>query len=365
MRNIEELYEYLYKVMSESDYRPVKFKGVCNMLEISSTDEKEELLEQLNQLCNEVKIIKTKNDKYMLPPKDVMVGIYSGTRRGFGFVTVEGYEDDFFVSAKDSMNAFHGDKVLINELKNVRGPKREAKVVRILSRNTTELLGVYQENDGFGFVIPNNKKIADDIFIPKGAGKGAVTGSLVTVTIKDYGTDRSSPTGIVDEVIGHVDDPRTDILQVIKAYGIPVDFPEEVENQLEEIPEEVSPAEAEGRKDFRKLYTVTIDGEDAKDLDDAITLEYDDGIYHLGVHIADVSNYVEEDSPLDKEALNRGTSNYLVDSVIPMLPHKLSNGICSLNHDVDRLTLSCIMDIDSSGKVIGHEILNGVIRPMW
>ncbi|MCR5543822.1 MAG: ribonuclease R [Eubacterium sp.] len=358
----ENLYENLYKMMSESDYAPLKFKGLCNVLGISNTDEKEELLTQLNKLCDEVKIIKTKNDKYMLPPKGVLVGIYSGTRRGFGFVSVEGEEEDYFVAARDSLNAFHGDKVLINDLKTSSGPKKEAKIVRILSRNISELIGVYQENEGYGFVIPNNKKISDDIFIPKGAGNGAVTGSLVMVSISDYGSDKKSPTGIVQEVIGHVDDPRTDILQVVKAYGIPVDFPEDVENQLEEIPDEVSPEEAEGRKDFRNLYTVTIDGEDAKDLDDAITLDYKDGIYHLGVHIADVSNYVKEGSPLDKEALIRGTSNYLVDSVIPMLPHKLSNGICSLNHDVDRLTLSCLMDIDSNGKVIGHEITEGIIN---
>ena len=357
----EDFYEQLKKIMSASDYRPLKFKELCYLYDVNTEDDKQQFLEYLTDLTNDVKLIKTKNNRYMLPPKGMLVGIYSGTRRGFGFVTVEGYEEDFFVSARDSLAAFHGDKVLINVRSGAKGPRKEAEIVRILSRNTTELIGIYQEGNGFGFVIPNNKKIADDIFVYKGANLGAVTGSVV-VQLDNYGSDKKSPEGKVIEVIGHIDDPKTDILQVVRSYGIPVEFPEDVEQQLLSIPEEVSEEEKTGRRDFRNLDTVTIDGEDAKDLDDAITLEYSDGIYHLGVHIADVSNYVKEGSPLDKEALKRGTSNYLVDSVIPMLPHKLSNGICSLNHDVDRLTLSCMMDIDETGKVISHEIVEGLIN---
>ncbi len=368
MENIEytekelEMYEKLKIQMSENNYRPLKYKELCYFYDISSDEEKESFLNLLNKLCDEVKLIKTKNDRYMLPPRGVMVGIYNSTRRGFGFVTVEGYDEDFFIPAKDSLNAFHGDKVLINEMSGHRGPRREARITRILSRNTTEILGVYQQCDNYGFVIPNNKKIADDIYIPKHASGNAVTGSVVIVNISDFGNEKKSPEGSVSEVIGHIDDPKTDILQVVKSYGIPVDFPDDVERQLDDIPDEVSEEDKVGRRDFRQLYTVTIDGEDAKDLDDAITLEYSDGVYHLGVHIADVSNYVTEGSPLDKEALKRGTSNYLVDSVIPMLPHKLSNGICSLNHDVDRLTLSCLMDIDEKGKVLSHEIVEGLIN---
>ena len=357
-----EIYESFKEFMSKNDYRPLKFKEICYMFEVDDEEKKEAFLTFLNKLCDDVKLIKTKNNRYMLPPKDMLTGIYSSTRRGFGFVTVEGYDEDFFVSAKDSINAFHGDKVLISINKGARGPRKEARVVRILSRNTSELLGVYQQCDGYGFVIPNNKKIADDIYIPKHSASNAVTGSVVIVEIEDFGDDKKSPTGHITEVLGHVDDPKTDILQVVRAYGIPVEFPDDVENQLNVIPDEVSEEEKVGRRDFRDLDTVTIDGEDAKDLDDAISLSYKDGIYHLGVHIADVSNYVREGSPLDKEALKRGTSNYLVDSVIPMLPHKLSNGICSLNHDVDRLTLSCIMDIDESGKVVNHEIVEGLIN---
>lgn len=357
-----EIYESFKELMSKNDYRPLKFKELCYMYEVDTEEKKAAFLDYLNKLCDDVLLIKTKNNRYMLPPKDMLTGTFSSTRRGFGFVTVEGYEEDFFVSAKDSLNAFHGDKVLISVIKGSRGPRKEARIIRILSRNTSELIGVYQQCEGYGFVIPNNKKIADDIYIPKHSASNAVSGSVVIVTLEDFGDDKKSPTGHVSEVLGHVDDPRTDILQVVRTYGIPVEFPDDVENQLNDIPDEVSEEEKVGRRDFRQLDTVTIDGEDAKDLDDAISLSFENGLYHLGVHIADVSNYVREGSPLDKEALKRGTSNYLVDSVIPMLPHKLSNGICSLNHDVDRLCLSCMMDIDETGKVVNHEIVEGLIN---
>ena len=357
-----EIYESFRQIMSTNDYRPLKFKELCSMYEVTGEDGKDEFLGFLNRLTDDVKLIKTKNNKYMLPPSNMLVGIYTSTRRGFGFVTVEGMEEDFFVAAGENGNAFHGDKVLIQVKDLNRGPRKEAKVTRILSRNTSELLGVYQQCDGYGFVIPNNKKIADDIYIPDHGKGNAVTGSLVIVTLDNFGDTKKSPEGHISEVIGHIDDPKTDILQVVKTYGIPVDFPDDVEAQLDSIPSEVAEADKVGRRDFRNLDTITIDGEDAKDLDDAITLTYEDGVYHLGVHIADVSNYVTEGSPLDKEALVRGTSNYLIDSVIPMLPHKLSNGICSLNHDVDRLTLSCMMDIDETGKVINHEIVEGLIN---
>ncbi len=359
----EEMHEKILDRMAEKDFKPARYKELKNYFEIDDEDD-DKFLALLNEMEDEVSIVKTKNNRYMLPPDNVLVGTYLSTRRGFGFVSVEGYSEDFFIPAKDCLNAFHDDKVLIQVTKRsyARDMKSEARVVRILNRGITTLIGVYQASDGYGFVIPNNKKIADDIFIPEKASLGAVTGSLVIVELQDYGTGKKSPTGVVTEVIGHVDDPTTDILSVIKSYNIPVEFPDAVEQQLLTIPEEVDPAQLEGRRDFRNLDTVTIDGEDAKDLDDAITLSYENGIYHLGVHIADVSEYVKENSALDKEALNRGTSNYLVDSVIPMLPHKLSNGICSLNHDVDRLTLSCVMDIDDRGRVISHEICEGVIN---
>ena len=360
----EEKKQAILLIMSSKDYKPMRFKELTYLLGLQSEEDKQELLDILDALTEDFKIIKTRNNRYMLTPKDTHVGIYTGNRKGYGFVTVEGYADDFFIHAKDTANAFEGDRVLIREKNHGQqfGNRTEAAVVRVISHGIANVIGVYEPGNGFGFVIPNNKKIAYDIFIPKEASCGAVKGSIVIADIKDYGDDKKSPSGVITEVIGHIDDPSTDIISVVRSRNIPVDFPDDVLSQLERIPESVSEEELSGRRDFRELDTVTIDGEDAKDLDDAITLSYKDGIYTLGVHIADVSNYVRENSPLDKEALNRGTSNYLIDSVIPMLPHKLSNGICSLNAGVDRLTLSCVMDIDEKGKVLGHEIVEGVIN---
>ena len=360
----EEKKQAILLIMSSKDYKPMRFKELTYLLGLQSEEDKQELLDILDALTEDFKIIKTRNNRYMLTPKDTHVGIYTGNRKGYGFVTIEGYADDFFIHAKDTANAFEGDRVLIREKNHGQqfGNRTEAAVVRVISHGIANVIGVYEPGNGFGFVIPNNKKIAYDIFIPKEASCGAVKGSIVIADIKDYGDDKKSPSGVITEVIGHIDDPSTDIISVVRSRNIPVDFPDDVLSQLERIPESVSEEELSGRRDFRELDTVTIDGEDAKDLDDAITLSYKDGIYTLGVHIADVSNYVRENSPLDKEALNRGTSNYLIDSVIPMLPHKLSNGICSRNAGVDRLTLSCVMDIDEKGKVLGHEIVEGVIN---
>ena len=224
------------------------------------------------------------------------------------------------------------------------------------------MVGTYKKSKTFGFVVPDNKKICYDIFVPQEKSMGAVTGHKVVVELTSYGTLKKNPEGRVKEIIGHINDPGTDIMSIIKAYDLPMEFPESVMKSLNDIPDELSSKDYAGRVDLRDLQTVTIDGEDAKDLDDAITVSEENGIYHLGVHIADVSNYVKEYSPLDKEAYKRGTSVYLVDRVIPMLPHKLSNGICSLNQGCDRLALSCLMDIDEKGNVISHKICESVIN---
>ncbi|MBQ6231718.1 MAG: ribonuclease R [Eubacterium sp.] len=359
----DEMKKIILDLFGEKEYRPMRYKELCYFLQITNEDDKQLLLDILNELMDEYKIIKTKNNRFMLTPSGTHVGVFTGNRRGFGFVTVEGYDDDFFIHAKDTANAFEGDKVLIRETgRSSGGTRTEASVIRVIEHGIKSIIGIYDPAESYGFVIPNNKKISNDIFIPRESAHGAVKGSIVIADIRDYGDDRKSPTGVITEVIGHIDDPSSDIITVVRSYNIPVDFPDDVLRQLENIPDEVDPSQLKDRTDFRVLDTVTIDGEDAKDLDDAITLEYKNGIYTLGVHIADVSNYVTEGSPLDKEALNRGTSNYLVDSVIPMLPHKLSNGICSLNAGVDRLTLSCVMDIDDKGKVLDHKICEGVIR---
>jgi len=235
-------------------------------------------------------------------------------------------------------------------------------VIRVLERANETLVGYYQKNRHFGFVIPDNQKIATDIFIPEGEDMGAVTGHKVVVRLTSFGGTRKKPEGRVTEIIGHVNDPGTDILSIVKAYGLPEEYPPEVMEQVSRIPDEMTAEEMQGRKDIRSWQTVTIDGEDAKDLDDAITISREAYGYRLGVHIADVSHYVTENSPLDQEALRRGTSVYLVDRVIPMLPHKLSNGICSLNEGTDRLALSCIMDLDFQGRVLGHEVAETVIQ---
>ncbi len=290
-------------------------------------------------------------------------GIFCGTTRGFGFVQVEG-EDDIFVPERDTKGALHGDSVQV-ELTGggEAGKRREGKVIKITKRDAVFVVGTFEKSKNYGFVVPDNLKLGSDIYIAKEHTKGAVNGHKVYVKITDYGNEKRSPEGRVVEILGHINDPAADVKTVLKTYGLETEFPESVMAQTETMPESIEEQETVGRLDLRGALTVTIDGEDAKDLDDAITIKkLNNGNYELGVHIADVTNYVREGSPLDREALHRGTSVYLVDRVIPMLPHRLSNGICSLNAGVDRLALSCIMEIDETGSVIGHRIAETVIQ---
>ena len=243
------------------------------------------------------------------------------------------------------------------------GKRQEAQVIRIIARGMTQVVGTYEQSkSNFGFVIPDNTKIAQDIFVPKEWSKGAMTGHKVVVEITGYGTDTKSPEGKVVEILGHINDPGVDIMSIVRGFDLPVEFGEKIMNQVERVSQEVSEADCDGRRDLRDVTMVTIDGEDAKDLDDAVSVSFDGTYYHLGVHIADVTNYVQENSALDREALKRGTSVYLVDRVIPMLPHALSNGICSLNEGVDRLALSCLMKVDEEGEIVDYEICESVIR---
>ena len=241
------------------------------------------------------------------------------------------------------------------------GKRREGKIIKVLSHGTTTLVGYFEKSKNFGFVRPDNHKFAKDVFIPLERSKGAVTGHKVVVELTKYGGDNKKPEGKVVEIIGHINDPGTDIMSIVKGYDLPIDFPEKVLNQAERVAKDVSAADMAGRMDLRDWQMVTIDGEDAKDLDDAISITREGNNYILGVHIADVTNYVQENSALDREAIKRGTSVYLVDRVIPMLPHTLSNGICSLNAGVDRLALSCIMTINEKGVVIDHKIAETVV----
>ncbi len=292
----------------------------------------------------------------------LLTGIFTGHVKGFGFVTAEGMEEDLYIRAENVNGAMHQDEVQVLLKAAQEGKRREGIVKKVLTRGTMQLVGTNQESKHFGFVIPDNGRYTRDIFIPKEHSKGAVNGQKVVVALTDYGTEEKSPEGRVLEILGHVSDPGTDVLSVVKEYELPVEFPEKVMNQAERTPEQIREADMQGRMDLRKVPMVTIDGEDAKDLDDAVSLHMENGHYVLGVHIADVANYVQERSAMDREALKRGTSVYPVDRVIPMLPEKLSNGICSLNAGVDRLTLSCIMTIDKKGNVIDHVIAETVIR---
>ncbi|MBQ8913950.1 MAG: ribonuclease R [Lachnospiraceae bacterium] len=358
----EIIKEKLYNFICDEAYKPMRLKDIRFLLQVSNEDKKRVEV-ALEELVKEGKITVTPKGKYKKLDDNLLVGIYIGNKKGYGFVRVEGEKDDYFIPARDSLDAFNSDRVVIKPASYIEpGKRREAKVVEILERGMQVVVGTYDKQGSFGFVIPDNQKVADDIYVASENSMGAMSGHKVVCQLLSYGEKRKSPEGKIVEILGHVNDPSTDIMSVVRAYDIPVEYPEKVMDSLNEIPDEINPADIEGRKDFRELHTVTIDGEDAKDLDDAITLSYDNGIYTLGVHIADVSHYVKEKSPLDKEALKRGTSCYLVDSVIPMIPHKLSNGICSLNAGVDRLTLSCVMDIDKKGKVINHYITEGVIN---
>lgn len=380
----------LEEVMNDKSYVPMKAKELAMLLGIPKS-QRDELTQVLDYLVSEGRIGISKKGKYGKPEVFSVNGIFCGHPKGFGFVTVEGMEQDVFIPEDRTGAALHGDRVQIVVESQDRGGGRRAEgsVLKVLEHANKEVVGYYQKSKGFGFVIPDNQKISKDIFIPQGCDMGAVTGHKVVARIKEFGDANHKPEGVVTEILGHVNDPGTDILSIVRAYGLPEEFPPEVMDEVEGCPDEVavpgmtrdeetwdgpygigdlaSPADwtgdLAGRLDLRGLRTVTIDGEDAKDLDDAVTLCRDgQGGYILGVHIADVSHYAKEGRPLDKEALKRGTSVYLVDRVIPMLPHKLSNGICSLNAGTDRLALSCIMELDAQGNVLDHKIAETVIH---
>ncbi|MBS5467966.1 MAG: ribonuclease R [Lacrimispora saccharolytica] len=352
----------LVSLMNETAYVPMKLKELAILLNVPR-EQREELKAVLNALLSEGKISISKKGKFGKAEAFALTGTFSGHPRGFGFVTAEGQEEDIFIPADRTNGALHGDRVQIVIDAEEKGRRAEGTVVKILEHANETLIGTYEKSRGYGFVIPDNQKIAKDIFIPQGCDQGAVSGHKVMVKIKDFGEKKGrKPEGVITEILGHINDPGVDILSVVRAYGLPEEFPRAVMEEIKSIPEKADSSDIGGRKDLRGVLTVTIDGEEAKDLDDAISIERAGDGYRLGVHIADVSHYVREYTALDAEALRRSTSVYLVDRVIPMLPHRLSNGICSLNEGEDRLTLSCLMDIDSQGNVVGHEIAETVIR---
>ncbi|CCQ95219.1 Ribonuclease R [[Clostridium] ultunense Esp] len=319
----------------------------------------------LEEMEKEGVIIKTRNDRYgLIHRMNLVVGRLEGNEKGFGFLVPDDKEkEDIFIPAEEMNGAIHGDRVVVRIIsKGTVDRKDEGEVIRILERANETLVGTYESSKNFGFVIPDDSRIAYDVFIPKDHANGAKTNQKVVVEITRWPEKRRNPEGKIIDILGYVGEKGVDILSIIKQYKLPEEFPEKVEEQAKRIEQTVKEEDIKNRVDLKDLNTFTIDGADAKDLDDAVSIEKVGENYRLGVHIADVSHYVPERSPLDKEAYKRGNSVYLVDRVIPMLPKELSNGICSLNPNVDRLTLSIFMEIDRNGNVVDHEIVEGVIR---
>ncbi len=351
-------------LVSSEFYVPMKEKELAVMLQVSKED-RGELNRILNELLAEGKLSLTKKGKFIKAKHSdrELVGTFISHPKGFGFVEIDGRDKDLYIPADFVNGAFHKDTVRVSLLTGQNGRRQEAQVIEILARGMRQIVGIYdRSNKNYGFVIPDNTKICEDIFVPAERSKGAVSGHKVVCEITDYGKDNRKPEGKVTEILGHVNDPGVDIMSIVKGYELPIEFSEKIMHQAERVANEVSEADMAGRRDLRDVQMVTIDGEDAKDLDDAVSLTRDGALYQLGVHIADVTNYVQENSALDWEAKERGTSVYLVDRVIPMLPHKLSNGICSLNAGENRLALSCLMTIDQKGEVVSHEIVESVIK---
>lgn len=385
-QQIKKRKKMLYELMCCKEYQPMRAKELAILLQIPA-GKREELHKILDLLLEEGKISINKRGRYEAVRKiekkkerekeqeiqkneifrkgHCYTGTFISHPRGFGFVQVDELEGarDIFIPEESIGSAFHGDKVQVVVTKEEKDSKRcEGTIAKVLERGMGEIVGTYEKSSGFGFVVPDNQRFLRDIFIPQGKSMNAENRDKVLVKIQDFGSRNKSPEGKIVEILGKPGEKGLDVLCVAKSHDLPMEFPEKVVNQAERIKETLNEGDFYQRLDLRDMVMVTIDGEDAKDLDDAVSLTKKGNLYYLGVHIADVSNYVQYSSALDKEALKRGTSVYLVDRVIPMLPKKLSNGICSLNVGEDRLALSCLMTIDEKGKVISHKIAETVIR---
>ncbi len=360
-----EIKEKILGVLKKGNYPPKYIEQLMELIGIS-LGERRVFEEILNEMVEEGLIIQTKKKKYALPERlGFIIGQLQGHPKGFGFlIPDDSKEKDVYIAAENINGAMHNDRVIVRLLKGAlnNSLSREGEVYRVLKRANKTVVGTYEENNRFGFVIPDDPKIGQDIFISGNSNNGARTGYKVVAEIQKWPQKRRNPEGRIVEILGHKDEAGTDVLSIIRQFKLPEEFSVEVKETAKKIPQGVSSEDISGRRDLRHLRTITIDGADAKDLDDAISLEVlDNGNFLLGVHIADVSYYVKEGSILDKEALERGNSIYLVDRVIPMLPLELSNGICSLNPGVDRLTLSVMMEIDAKGKIIDYKIDESVI----
>ncbi|APM40646.1 ribonuclease R [Clostridium kluyveri] len=356
--------EAIVDFMKEQAYKPMNIKELEKVFSVKKADVKN-FKKIVDEIEREGTIVKTRTNRYGIPDKmGLVTGKFQGHQKGYGFVIPYDEGKDIFVPSSALNGAMNGDRVVVKINKQANTEKKcEGEIIRVLERANSKVIGTFENSRNFGFVVPEEKRIYQDIFIPKNCKKEAETGDIVIAEITQWPDKRRNPEGKIVDILGKKGEKGIDILTIIKKNNLPEEFPQKVESYAESIPEKIPDKEYERRMDLRNMLTVTIDGEDAKDLDDAVSLEkLPDGSYYLGVHIADVSYYVKEKNPLDKEALKRGTSVYLIDRVIPMLPRKLSNGICSLNPNTDRLTLSCFMKIDENGKVIEHNIVESVIR---
>lgn len=356
--------EHLLDFMREKAYKPMTEGELISALNIDPK-ETDLLLKTLNYLEKQGLVVKNRRGKYGVPEKmNLIVGKLEGHPGGYAFLLPDDPEiDDIYISREDMNGAMHGDRVLVRpKIAAKANSKVEGEVIRILQRALKTVVGTVERGKHFSFVVPDDKRIFYDLYVPKDKTIGAKNGQKVVAKITEWPEKRRNPSGEIVEILGYPDEPGVDVLSIIKKYELPLDFPEKVKRQVQQIPDEVLREDLVGREDFRHLKTITIDNEDAKDLDDAVSIEKTSDGYRLGVHIADVSYYVEEKSPLDVEALKRGCSVYLVDRVIPMLPPKLSNGICSLNPRADRLTMSVIIDFDSEANIKGYKITPGVIK---
>ena len=353
----------IINILKNSD-KAIDIYEIQDLLGIKSVEDTTKLSEELRKLEDEVVIYRSNKNKYMmLEDSHLKKGVMRVNKKGFGFVEVGGLEDDIFIASDNMNGAIHDDIVLVEITSKMNLSRLEGRVLRIIERKITRYIGLIKfDKKGTGHITLDDNKIKLDIEIPSDKTKNSVDGHKVVVELgKKLGDNKYQ--GEVVEIIGHINDPGVDILSIIYKYNIDIDFSEETKKQVESIPMEVHESDLKGRRDLRDQVIFTIDGDDTKDIDDAISIEkLPNGNYKLGVHIADVSYYVKEGTPLDLDAMDRGTSVYLVDRVIPMIPHELSNGICSLNPEIDRLAVSCVMEFDKNGKQLDYEIFPSVIK---
>ena len=353
----------IINILKNSD-KAIDIYEIQDLLGIKSVEDTTKLSEELRKLEDEVVIYRSNKNKYMmLEDSHLKKGVMRVNKKGFGFVEVGGLEDDIFIASDNMNGAIHDDIVLVEITSKMNLSRLEGRILRIIERKITRYIGLIKfDKKGTGHITLDDNKIKLDIEIPSDKTKNSVDGHKVVVELgKKLGDNKYQ--GEVVEIIGHINDPGVDILSIIYKYNIDIDFSEETKKQVESIPMEVHESDLKGRRDLRDQVIFTIDGDDTKDIDDAISIEkLPNGNYKLGVHIADVSYYVKEGTPLDLDAMDRGTSVYLVDRVIPMIPHELSNGICSLNPEIDRLAVSCVMEFDKNGKQLDYEIFPSVIK---